>query len=83
MNYTPLEDAYKIHHTNSNTYSGSIQYSQICPFCSFQSSSALMQVQDGGCFRQCNKCRKNFRANVLNTPVSNYSYSTQNLRGTN
>jgi hypothetical protein len=82
MNYTNLDDAYKIHHTNSTTYSGTIRYSGTCIFCNNPKSSALMN-EDGGAFRRCDKCRKNFRANVLNTAVSNFSYSTHHLRGTN
>lgn len=83
FNFTPLEDAYKIHHTTSNTYSGQIKYDAQCPFCPCKDSTALMQSQDGGCFRRCNTCRKNFRANVLSNTIANYSYSTQHLRGTN
>lgn len=83
MNYTSLDDAYKIYHTNSNTYGGSITYNPTCIYCSNSSSNALMQSRDGGSFRQCKKCRKNFRANIVNKPINNLSYSTQHLHGTN
>lgn len=83
MNFTPLEDAYKIHHTTSNTYSGRIQYAAQCPFCPCRDSTPLMQSQDGGCFRKCNNCRKNFRAKILSETIQNYSYSTEHLKGTN
>ncbi len=43
MNYTSLDDAYKIYHTNSNTYGGSITYNPTCIYCSNSSSNALMQ----------------------------------------
>ena len=82
MNYTPLTDAYKIHHVNTSTYGGPLQYKQECIYCKHGTSTALMAT-DGGSFRQCMKCKKQFRATILNEPVANYSYSTQHLKGTN
>jgi hypothetical protein len=81
MNFTPLDDAFKIHHTNSNTYSGTLKYSMACIYCRNPTSISLMN--DGGSFRQCNKCRKNFRATVLNDAINNFSSSTSQLKGTN
>jgi hypothetical protein len=81
MNYTPLDEAYKIHHTNSSTYSGTIYYSPVCIYCSNSSSKSLMN--DGGAFRQCNRCKKNFKATTLNKPISNFNVSTNHLKGTN
>lgn len=81
MNYTSLDDAYKIHHTASGTYQGTIRYSAVCIYCSNNSSSPLMN--DGGAFRRCNKCKKHFRANVLNEAIHNFSYATHHLQGTN
>ena len=81
MNYTPLEDAYKIHHVNTNTYSEAIKYSPTCIYCKNITSIPLMN--DGGSFRQCGRCKKNFKATILNKAVTNYNYSTQHLKGTN
>jgi hypothetical protein len=81
MNYTSLEEAYKIHHTNSNTYGGTIQYSTACIFCKNPTSASLMN--DGGSFRQCLRCRKNFKATIINDAINNQSYSTSHLKGTN
>jgi hypothetical protein len=81
QSYTPLDQAYKIHHTNSNTYTGSIKYNPTCIFCSHQISTSLMN--DGGSFRRCNKCNKHFRASIVNDAITNYSYSTHHLKGTN
>ena len=81
MNYTPLEDAYNIHHVNSNTYTGTIKYSSTCIYCKNPTSTSLMN--DGGSFRTCNRCRKNFKATTLNAAVTNFSYSTHHLKGTN
>ena len=81
MNYTPLEDAYKIHHVNSNTYSGTLKYCPTCIYCKNITSTSLMN--DGGSFRRCERCKKNFRATILNEAITNFSYSTQHLKGTN
>lgn len=81
MNYTPLEDAYKIHHVNSNTYTKTIKYSPTCIYCTNPTSYSLMN--DGGSFRRCDRCKKNFRATTLNESISNFSYSTHHLKGTN
>ena len=80
--YTPVEEAYKIHHINPNTYSGTLRYSPVCIYCRNEGSRPLM-ANDGGSFRQCGRCKKNFRATVLNESVSNFSYSSSHLRGTN
>jgi hypothetical protein len=82
MNYTPLEQAYQIHHTCQQTYGGSIKYSTECIYCKNPKSISLMNT-DGGAFRQCERCRKNFKANILNNAIPNYSYSTYHLKGTN
>lgn len=84
MNFTPLDQAYQIHHTNSNTYGGTILYSPICIYCNNNTSISLFPgATDGGSFRQCNRCKKNFRANVVSQPINNISYSTHHLKGTN
>jgi len=38
-------------------------YSSKCIFCSSMESVSLMN--DGGSFRQCNRCKKQFRATIL------------------
>ena len=83
MNYIPLEDAFKIHHTNSNTYGGIIKYNPTCIYCKNTSSKSLIPHADGGSFRQCDRCRKNFRATVITSAINNFSYSTHHLKGTN
>jgi len=81
MNYTSIYDAYQIHHIKTDTYGGSIVYSPVCIFCKNNTSISLMN--DGGAFRQCQRCRKNFKATVLNSAINNFSYSTHHLKGTN
>ena len=80
MNYTSLDEAYKIHHTNNNTYRGTLIYSTQCIYCKNAKSIALMV---DGSFRKCEICKKNFKANILTNAVTNYSYSTDHLRSTN
>ena len=74
---------YKQDSINSNTYSGIITYSPNCIYCNNPQSQSLMNDRDGGAFRQCLRCRKNFKANVITEPVNNFSYSTHHLKGTN
>ena len=81
MNFTPLEDAYKIHHVSSNTYSGPIFYSSVCIYC--KNATSMPLINDGGSFRRCDRCRKDFRAIVLNQSINNFGVSTSHLKGTN
>jgi hypothetical protein len=66
LQQTPIENAYKF-----QTFSGYInnngltsRFSPICIFCS--SSDTISLMNDGGSFRQCNKCKKQFRARFIN-----------------
>lgn len=83
MNYTPLSEAYQIHHTNKQTYQVNIVYNPKCIFCPSVQSVPLMLNQDGGSFRKCVKCNKHFQASIQSAPIQNYSYSTHHLQGTN
>jgi transcription elongation factor Elf1 len=85
MNYTFLNDAYQIQHTNKQTYSQPIKYSKQCIFCGNNDSIALMQNQDNGSFRRCANvsCKKEFRSNILSNAVNNYLKATSHLQGTN
>jgi hypothetical protein len=80
--FTPLDQAYQIHHVSPNTYSSlnSAKYSSQCMFCRNQNSVPLMERQDRGAFRQCinPSCRKQFQATILSQPSANYQKSTQN-----
>ena len=67
--FTPLDQAYQLHHVNPNTYSSlnTAKYSTTCMFCGNPNSIALMANQDRGAFRQCvnPSCRKQFQATIL------------------
>lgn len=80
MNFTPLEQAYKIHHIDPTIYSGTLFYSPICIFCNYNQSIPLYS---GGSFRQCLKCKKHFKATILNQAIPNFTVSTSHLKGTN
>ena len=82
MNYSLLSDAYTVKHINENPYNKIMNYSLVCIYCKFGHSISLLST-DGGSFRQCMRCKKNFRAAILDSPVTNYKNSTYHLRGTN
>jgi len=73
--------AFNINHVKPGTYGGTIVYDQTCPFCSHLESRGLMN--DGGAFRECKRCKKQFRANILGEPVANYTTATSHLSPNN
>jgi hypothetical protein len=79
--FTPLDEAYQIHHVNPNTYRGAVHYSPVCVFCSNPTSVSLMN--DGGSLRRCVRCKKEFRATIVSQAVPNFFLATQHLKGTN
>ena len=83
--FTSLNEAYDIQNINKHPYTQAVQYSSQCIYCSNKDTTALMQKQDNGSFRQCNNqsCRKQFRANILSKPIENYVNMTTHLKGTN
>lgn len=78
MNFTPIEEAYRMDHINPNTYRGSIKYSKNCIYCYCDNTLSLLN--DGGCFRKCSNCRKNFRAIILSNPITNYNQSISHIK---
>jgi hypothetical protein len=78
MNFTPLDQAYQVHHGNPNMYvSNHVKnVNTKCIFCSSQNSIALMEKHDGGALRQCGNpsCRKHFNAVQSN----NYQFTNNN-----
>jgi hypothetical protein len=59
---TPLNQAYQFSSFSSYINNGSLinHFSPKCIFCSSNDSISLSN--DGGSFRQCNKCNKQFKA---------------------
>ena len=66
---TPLNDAY-----NFNTFSPYIMNggltSKFSPICIFCSSNNTMNLANDGSFKQCNSCRKQFKANLSANQVN-------------
>jgi hypothetical protein len=63
---TNLDDAYKFQTFSEyipQIMNSSVRFSPQCIFCSSNNSVSLMN--DGGSFRQCMNCRKQFRANII------------------
>ena len=79
MNYTPIEEAYQIEHVHPNIYTGNIRYSKQCIYCSSHESFPLL---NDGSFRKCERCKKNFKAIILNEPIKNYKHSSSHLKST-
>ena len=62
MNMTPVDQAFDYSTPLTTRQFQLPKYSQTCIYCSNQESISLMN--DGGSFRQCVKCRKQFRAQI-------------------
>ena len=62
MNMTPLDQAFDYSTPLSINQFHLPKYSPICIYCSNPESISLMH--DRGSFRQCLKCRKQFRAQI-------------------
>jgi len=62
---TPINDAYKFNSFSSYINDGRLKskFSPICIFCSSTNSTPL--TNDGGSFRQCNKCKKHFKSTLI------------------
>jgi len=66
---TPLNDAYNFNTFSKYIMNGGLNniFSSICIFCS---SNNTMNLVNDGSFKQCNNCRKQFKANVSNNQVN-------------
>jgi hypothetical protein len=77
MNFTPLDQAYQIHHGNPSMYTtNKIQtVNPKCIFCGNTNTFPLMEKKDGGIFRQCGSqlCRKQFTSSQNNIRFVNNS----------
>lgn len=66
---TPLNAAYQFNTFSPYIMNGGLnsKFSPICIFC--QSNNTMNLVNDGS-FKQCNSCRKQFKADLQNTQVN-------------
>lgn len=60
---TPIMDAYQFSSFSQYINNGCLtsRFSPVCIFCSAKDSTSL--INDGS-FRQCNRCKKNFKARL-------------------
>ena len=66
---TSLNDAYKFNTFSPYIMNGGLN-SNFSPFCIFCSSNNTMNLANDGSFKQCNTCRRQFKANLLNNQVN-------------
>lgn len=67
---TPLNNAYQFNTFSPYIINGGLntRFSPICIFCS--SNNTMNLVNDGGSFKQCNSCRKQFKAELSNNQAN-------------
>lgn len=65
VNNTPLDSAYHFQSFSSyiNNNGLTSRFSPVCIFCSSRESISL--TNDGGSFRQCSICKKQFKARLV------------------
>jgi hypothetical protein len=68
---TPINDAYKFNSFSPYIINGGLntRFSPICIFCS---SNNTMNLSNDGSFKQCNRCRKQFKATIQANQQSSY-----------
>jgi hypothetical protein len=66
---TPLSDAYQFDSFSSYILNGRLnaKFSPICIFCS---SNNTMNLANDGSFKQCNRCRKQFKSQLVNSQLN-------------
>ena len=66
---TPLNDAYQFNTFSPYIMNGGLnsKFSQNCIFCS---SNNTMNLANDGSFKQCNSCRKQFKAKLSNNQAN-------------
>jgi hypothetical protein len=66
---TSLNDAYKFNTFSPYIMNGGLN-SKFSPICIFCCSNNTMNLVNDGSFKQCNSCRKQFKANLSNNQVN-------------
>lgn len=68
---TPLNSAYNFTSFSPYIMNGGLnsKFSPICIFCS--SNNTLPLTKDGGSFRQCNTCKKQFKSQLIRQNLMN------------
>ena len=66
---TPLDSAYQFSSFSPYIVNGGLN-SRFSPICIFCSSNNTMNLINDGSFKQCNSCKKQFRANLSNNQIN-------------
>ncbi len=66
---TPLDSAYQFSSFSPYIVNGGLN-SRFSPICIFCSSNNTMNLVNDGSFKQCNSCKKQFRANLSNNQIN-------------
>ena len=66
---TPLNDAYQFSTFSPYIMNGGLG-SRFSPICIFCSSNNTMNLANDGSFKQCNRCRKQFKARLSNNQIN-------------
>lgn len=66
---TPLDSAYQFNSFSPYIVNGGLN-SRFSPICIFCSSNNTMNLINDGSFKQCNSCKKQFRANLSNNQIN-------------
>lgn len=69
LQQTPLNDAYNFNTFSTYIMNGGLN-SRFSPICIFCSSNNTMNLANDGSFKQCNSCRKQFKANLSNNQTN-------------
>jgi hypothetical protein len=65
---TPINDAYQFNSFSPYILNGGLN-TRFSPFCIFCSSNNTMNLVNDGSFKQCNSCRKQFKATLSDNQV--------------
>ena len=71
LSQTPINSAYDFSSFSPYIINGGLnnKFSPICIFCS--SNNTLPLTQDGGSFRHCNTCKKQFKSKLIGQNFTN------------
>jgi hypothetical protein len=78
LSQTNLNSAYQFNSFCPYIMNGGL-YSKFSPNCIFCSSNNTLNLVNDGSFKQCNICKKQFKALILNTNQSSNNFSPYRL----
>lgn len=74
LDKTSIDSAYNFNSFSSYIVNGGLN-SKFSPICIFCSSNNTMNLANDGSFKQCNSCRKQFKAGMSNNHTNqNFTY---------